>query len=95
MALYPLIRPLVFALEAEKAHRLTVAALKLLTEGPAEPDPVLGVRVAGLDFPNPVGLAAGFDQDAEVSPIMPMARGRWRRWRIISRSTSPRRTRRA
>ena len=66
MALYPLLRPLVFALEAEKAHRLTVAALKLLTEGPAEPDPVLGVRVAGLDFPNPVGLAAGFDKDAEV-----------------------------
>ena len=66
VALYPLLRPLVFALEAEKAHRLTVAALKLLTEGPAEPDPVLGVRVAGLDFPNPVGLAAGFDKDAEV-----------------------------
>ena len=40
--------------------------MKLLTEGPAEPDPVLGVRVAGLDFPNPVGLAAGFDKDAEV-----------------------------
>ena len=66
VALYLLLRPLVFALEAEKAHRLTVAALKLLPEGPAEPDPVLGVRVAGLDFPNPIGLAAGFDKDAEV-----------------------------
>ena len=66
MALYPLIRPLVFALEAEKAHRLTIAALKLVPEGRAEWDPELGVRVAGLDFPNPVGLAAGFDKDAEV-----------------------------
>ena len=66
MRLYPLIRPLVFALDAERAHRATVAALKLLPAGCAEPDPALGVRVAGLDFPNPIGLAAGFDKDAEV-----------------------------
>ncbi len=67
MALYPLLRPLAFALDAERAHRLTIRALKLLPPGlPAEPDPVLAVRVAGLDFPNPVGLAAGFDKDAEV-----------------------------
>jgi dihydroorotate dehydrogenase len=67
MALYPLVRPLAFALDAERAHRLTVRALKLLPPGrPAEPDPVLAVRVAGLDFPNPVGLAAGFDKDAEL-----------------------------
>ena len=67
MALYPLVRPLAFALDAERAHRLTIAALKLLPAGrPAEPDPVLAVAVAGLDFPNPVGLAAGFDKDAEV-----------------------------
>jgi dihydroorotate dehydrogenase len=33
---------------------------------PAEEDPRLAIRVAGLDFPNPVGLAAGFDKDAEV-----------------------------
>ncbi|MDB5693723.1 MAG: dihydroorotate dehydrogenase 2 [Alphaproteobacteria bacterium] len=67
MALYPLLRPLAFALDAERAHRATIAALKLLPAGPpAAPDPVLAVRVAGLDFPNPVGLAAGFDKDAEV-----------------------------
>jgi len=67
MALYPLVRPLAFALDAERAHRLTIRALKLLPAGlPAEPDPMLAVRVAGLDFPNPVGLAAGFDKDAEV-----------------------------
>src|SRR5688572_796830 len=67
MALYPLLRPLAFALDAERAHRLTIAALKLLPPGlPARPDSVLGVEVAGLRFPNPVGLAAGFDKDAEV-----------------------------
>jgi dihydroorotate dehydrogenase len=67
MALYPLVRPLAFALDAERAHRLTIGALKLLPAGlPAGPDPMLAVTVAGLDFPNPVGLAAGFDKDAEV-----------------------------
>jgi dihydroorotate dehydrogenase len=67
MALYPLLRPFAFALDAERAHRLTLAALKLLPAGaPAAPDPVLAVRVAGVDFPNPVGLAAGFDKDGEV-----------------------------
>jgi dihydroorotate dehydrogenase len=67
MALYPLVRPLAFALDAERAHRLTLRALTLLPPGlPAKPDPVLAIRVAGLDFPNPVGLAAGFDKDAEA-----------------------------
>jgi dihydroorotate dehydrogenase len=67
MALYPLLRPLAFALDAERAHRATIAALKLLPAGrPAALDPVLAVKVAGLDFPNPIGLAAGFDKDAEV-----------------------------
>ena len=67
MALYPLVRPLAFALDAERAHRLTIRALKLLPPGvPARSDPMLSIDVAGLEFPNPVGLAAGFDKDAEV-----------------------------
>ena len=67
MALYPLLRPFAFALDAERAHRATIRALKLLPAGlPAERDPMLAVCVAGIDFPNPVGLAAGFDKDAEV-----------------------------
>ena len=66
MALYSLLRPLVFRLDAERAHRLTLAALKLLPEGQARSDPLLRTKVAGLDFPNPIGLAAGFDKDAEV-----------------------------
>jgi dihydroorotate dehydrogenase len=71
MALYPLFRPLAFALDAERAHRLTIRALRLLPPGrPADPDPVLSMSVAGLHFPNPVGLAAGFDKDAEVPAQM-------------------------
>ncbi|HZG46030.1 MAG TPA: quinone-dependent dihydroorotate dehydrogenase [Allosphingosinicella sp.] len=67
MALYPLLRPAVFALDAERAHRLSIAALKVMPAGrPEAADPTLGIRVAGLDFPNPVGLAAGYDKDAEV-----------------------------
>jgi dihydroorotate dehydrogenase len=67
MALYPLLRPFAFALDAERAHRATVGALKLMPVGrAAAADPVLAIRVAGIDFPNPIGLAAGFDKDAEV-----------------------------
>jgi dihydroorotate dehydrogenase len=69
--LYPLLRPTIFALDAERAHRLTIRALKLKPAGRAPaPDPVLAVRVAGIDFPNPVGLAAGFDKDGEVPDAM-------------------------
>jgi dihydroorotate dehydrogenase len=67
MALYPLARPLIFALDAERAHGLTLAALKWLPTGSgAARDPELASRVAGIEFPNPVGLAAGFDKNAEV-----------------------------
>jgi len=67
MALYPLVRPLFFALDAERAHRLTIRALKAVPAGlPPPTDPMLAIEVAGLDFPNPVGLAAGFDKDGEV-----------------------------
>ena len=72
MALYPLVRPLVFALDAERAHRLTIRALKARSAGRAGAAGPrhLAIRVAGLDFPNPVGLAAGFDKDAEVPAQM-------------------------
>ena len=65
MALYPLLRPLIFTLDAERAHRLTIRALQALpAAGGVEAQ--LPVRVAGIDFPNPVGLAPGFDKNAEV-----------------------------
>ncbi len=71
MSLYPLLRPFAFALDAETAHRATVAALSLAPVlPPAAFDPALGCTVAGLRFPSPVGLAAGFDKDAEVPDAM-------------------------
>jgi dihydroorotate dehydrogenase len=69
--LYPLIRPLAFALGAETAHRATIAALRLMpVRRPRDHPPSLKTRVAGIDFDTPVGLAAGFDKDAEVPEQM-------------------------
>ena len=69
--LYPLIRPLAFMLDAETAHRATIAALKFVpTHQPPRLPPLLKTRVAGLDFASPVGLAAGFDKNAEVPEQM-------------------------
>jgi dihydroorotate dehydrogenase len=71
MRFYPLIRPLAFALDAERAHRMTIAALKLLPpHRPPDLPASLCTRVAGIDFPSPVGLAAGFDKDGEVPEQM-------------------------
>lgn len=71
MRLYSLARPLVFRLDAERAHGLSIAALKALpTRKPPAFDPVLASEVAGLRFPSPVGLAAGYDKDAEVFAAM-------------------------
>jgi dihydroorotate dehydrogenase len=71
MALYKLIRPLAFALDAETAHRAAIAALKFAHRNPLRRfPPSLRSTVAGIDFPSPVGLAAGFDKDGEVAEAM-------------------------
>ena len=71
MVLFKLIRPLVHALDAETAHRATVSALSIAPTLPLPSfDPSLSVEVAGLRFASPVGLAAGFDKDAEVADAM-------------------------
>jgi dihydroorotate dehydrogenase len=67
MRLYRLLRPFMFALDAEVAHRATIAALKWLPLHSAHLPASLRTSVAGLEFPSPVGLAAGFDKDAEVA----------------------------
>jgi dihydroorotate dehydrogenase len=60
-------RPFLRRLDPEEAHRLAVKALRLAPlPRPAADDPKLQVRAFGLEFPNPVGLAAGFDKNAEV-----------------------------
>jgi dihydroorotate dehydrogenase len=59
--------PFLHGLDAERAHNLTIAALSALPLPPApEDDPILAQNVFGLDFPNPVGMAAGFDKDARA-----------------------------
>lgn len=68
--LYRLAAPALFAIDPERAHRLTIGALKVLPAlAPPSAGP-LATQVAGIAFANPVGLAAGFDKDAEVPDIM-------------------------
>jgi dihydroorotate dehydrogenase len=68
MNFYRLLRPALFALDPERAHRAAVLALKAgLGEAFArKDDPILATRVWNLDFPNPIGLAAGFDKNGEA-----------------------------
>jgi dihydroorotate dehydrogenase len=58
--------------EPETAHGLAIGALKagLGPRAGGTDDPILRTRVFGLDFPNPLGLAAGFDKNAEVPDAM-------------------------
>jgi dihydroorotate dehydrogenase len=70
--LYALARPALRLVDPETAHHLSIRALK---HGPfcgkrAADDPVLATRVLGIDFPNPIGMAAGYDKDAEVMDAM-------------------------
>ena len=65
---YSLVRPLLFRLDPENAHNLTLHGLNLLQRSGlsgllASTPHVRPRRVMGLDFPNPVGLAAGLDKD--------------------------------
>ena len=74
MVLYNLFRSLLFLLPAEKAHSFTVLLLKGTLKLPFSKyifkrlfcveSPLLVRKVFGIDFPNPVGLAAGFDKNA-------------------------------
>ncbi|MGH6762971.1 MAG: quinone-dependent dihydroorotate dehydrogenase [Phyllobacterium sp.] len=60
-------RKALFLMDPEDAHGLSLKALKTgMVPGCATEDPALSVTVAGLTFPNPVGMAAGFDKNAEV-----------------------------
>ncbi len=73
------IRPLLFRLDAETSHRATIHLARALAHSPAAlgalerrlgvRDPRLRTTVAGIDFPSPVGLAAGFDKNAEVVAV--------------------------
>ena len=64
MSLYRLARPFLFSLDEENAHQLALytAGIAGLISAPVPPVPV---RAMGIDFPNPVGAAAGLDKHAE------------------------------
>jgi dihydroorotate dehydrogenase len=72
--MYSLIRPLLFKLDPEAAHRLTLQLVRLAGNIPPSrwvlqalfSVPQKPVSAFGLTFPNPVGLAAGYDKDAEA-----------------------------
>jgi dihydroorotate dehydrogenase len=67
MTLFSVLRPAIFALDPETAHQLSLAALRFLPPNiPKSSAPILQTSLAGLEFPNPVGLAPGYDKNAQV-----------------------------
>jgi dihydroorotate dehydrogenase len=68
MNLYPLLRPALFWLDAEYAHGLTIRALNSPFGPVSAPstDPRLRRHLLELDFPNPLGMAAGFDKNGQA-----------------------------
>src|SRR5262249_20903886 len=68
VGLYGWLRHILSVLPPEASHRLTLRALAAgLVPGEQEADdPLLQTRVCGLEFPNPIGLSAGFDKDAQI-----------------------------
>jgi dihydroorotate dehydrogenase len=70
---YRIARPLLRCIDPETAHRATIWALKaglVRGVGMQPDDPILRCRLWDVDFPNPLGLAAGFDKNAEVADAM-------------------------
>jgi dihydroorotate dehydrogenase len=76
---YRLLKPLLFSLPAERAHELVTAALAAAQDTAIEQglarryqfrDERLIVETMGLEFPNPVGVAAGFDKNARIPAIL-------------------------
>ncbi|MGH3055932.1 MAG: dihydroorotate dehydrogenase (quinone), partial [Gaiellaceae bacterium] len=75
---YRCVRPLLFRLDAERAHNTVFSALtvleRVLARHPPRPwsHPALAQRLWDSEFPNPVGLAAGFDKDARAPHVWPL-----------------------
>src|SRR5262245_12953902 len=71
-AVFELARPLLYALDPEQAHELTLKSLEAgLYPRPSAPDDArLRTLAWGLEFPNPLGIAPGFDKDARVPHAM-------------------------
>ena len=92
-----LVQPLMFRLDPEHAHHLTLGLLRRLAQMPSllklwqrwRPleHAALQTRVAGVHFPNPVGLAAGFDKNATAVAAFPaLVSGCWGRLPVTPRA---------
>ena len=64
--LFRTIRPALFALDAETAHGLSLTALRAMLLPRVSIDPALRVDLAGIAFPGPLGIAPGYDKNAEA-----------------------------
>src|SRR5512141_1800264 len=64
--LYPTVRSLLFAIDPERAHRLALEAIRTVGRAPGRAINGSPVELMGLRFPNRVGLAAGYDKNAEA-----------------------------
>lgn len=76
--LYAIARPLLFRLDPEKAHSLTIGLMKrgAVPRYALKPDPALEQTLWNLRFPSPIGMAAGFDKNAEaISPLFHLGFG--------------------
>lgn len=76
MLLYQLLQPLLFQMEAERAHEWAFGATRRLYRSPFKgllhyenKSPYLPTACLGMTFPNPLGLAAGFDKNALLLPV--------------------------
>ncbi len=73
-----ILMPMLRGMDPERAHDLALRALRFGLAGAdrSPPDPILATRALGLDFANPIGLAAGFDKSAvAVAPLMRLGFG--------------------
>ena len=64
--MYNLLKAFLFLFDPEIVHRLTILFLKYIPINKTSIPPELNIKIFGLDFMSPIGLAAGFDKDAEV-----------------------------
>lgn len=69
-ALFALAKPFLHALDPEDAHQATIKALQYMPACASRADPLLQQKLFGLNFPHPLGLAAGFDKNAETMRAM-------------------------
>ena len=81
--LYKLVKPLLFKMDPERAHSMTIRTLKTVQKYPKlfpvmerffkYESHLLKQHIQGLTFANPVGLAAGFDKSCEVPNVLQYA----------------------